>query len=86
MKNKAIETECVEPCPYCEEENIYPNYDAAANGYKAICRGCGEEIMLCDECLHADDNPGGRCDWCEEKHGDEAWGICFRGVTKHKEE
>lgn len=87
MENKAIETECVEPCPYCGKENIYQNYDAAAHGYKAFCQECGAEIMLCDECLHADDNPGGRCDWHElyGKLGDEVRGICFRGITKHKE-
>ena len=36
--------------------------------------------------FNADDNPGGRCDWHEEKHGDEVRSICFRGITKHKEE
>ena len=37
----------------------------------AACIG-GESILLCDECLHADDNPGQRCDW------DENTGRCFR--------
>lgn len=77
--------ECVETCPHCEGENIYPNYNPIANGYKAICKHCGEEIFLCDECIHAADNKEHRCDWHEMETG----GRCFRGTTtlkKFKEE
>ena len=72
-------TEAVEVCPFCESENVYRNWDVATQGYVATCHECGKEIFLCDECLHAEDNPGGYCDWREAKDGS---GICFRGVAK----
>lgn len=68
-------TEAVEVCPHCERENVYPNWDVKTQSYVAICQECGKEIMLCDECLHADDNPGQKCNWCEEKG-------CFRHPKK----
>lgn len=64
-------TEAVECCPKCGGENIFPNWDVESQGYEAVCHECGAEMMLCDECLHADDNPAGRCDWSE-------CGGCFR--------
>lgn len=64
-------------CPYCEEENFYPCWDAEKKGYVAICKGCGKEIFLCDACMHADDNPGGKCDW----HATAQGGECLRGKT-----
>lgn len=64
-------TEAVEVCPHCECENVYQNWDVSKQGYVVICQGCGKEIMLCDECLHADDNPGQKCNWSKEKG-------CFR--------
>lgn len=72
-----ILTEAVEVCPWCESENIYPNWDVEMQGYVAICQHCGKEIFLCDECRHADDNPKGKCDW----RGGDKVGKCFRGVT-----
>ena len=71
-------TEAVEACPYCEAENVYPNWDIKTQGYVAVCKECRRQIMLCDECLHADDNLMGRCDWRETETG----GRCFRGSTK----
>lgn len=65
------ETEAVEECPHCGHENVYPAWDVETQGYVAKCQGCGEDIMLCDECTHADDNLDRRCDWTEE-------GGCFR--------
>lgn len=82
--NQEVMTEAVEPCPFCEAENVYPNWDTTKQGFKAVCRECGEEIMLCDECLHADDNPSGHCDWHEELEKGFSIGKCFRGTTKHK--
>ena len=67
-------TEAVDVCPHCEHENVYPEWDAQRDGYVARCQECGKLIMLCDECLHADDNAGGMCDW-RELNGE---GICFR--------
>lgn len=77
--------ECVEVCPDCGYENVYQNLDPIANGYKAICEGCGKEIMLCDECIHSDDYKG--CDWREvrDENGRIIGGICFRGETRRGE-
>lgn len=64
--------EVVEPCPYCEAENVYPRWKG---GYIATCRECGKQIFLCDECLHSDDNAAQKCDWHEE----DGISVCFRG-------
>ena len=73
--------ESVEVCPHCESENIYPMWDTEVSGFVAVCKHCGKEIMLCDECIHARDglneNACG-CDW----HKTECGGECFRGITK----
>ena len=69
--------EAIEMCPHCDNENIYPMWDVEKNGYIAKCNHCGEEIFLCDECMHAEDNKGMDCNWCETKNG----GKCFRGTT-----
>lgn len=74
-------TEAVEVCPHCVSENVFPNWDVQKQGYVAKCQHCGEEIMLCDECLHADDNECRRCDWHESSDGT---GHCFRGSTVRK--
>lgn len=79
-----IQTEAVECCPFCGGENVFPNWNVKKQGYIAKCQHCGEAIMLCDECRHAADNCGKRCDWHEEIHGNKALGICFRGMTKHQ--
>ena len=71
QENLNVETEAVECCPHCDCENVYPNWDVKTQGYVAKCKGCGEDILLCDECLHADDNPGQKCDWSKERG-------CFR--------
>ena len=55
--------EAVEVCPYCEAENVYPDYDVETDGYVVKCGKCGKQIFLCDECVHADDCQG--CDWEE---------------------
>lgn len=72
-------TEAVELCPYCESENVFANWDCEKQGYEATCWQCGKKIMLCDECLHADDNPGRKCDWHEViRAGKAEGGTCFR--------
>lgn len=81
MMPVTIQNEVVESCPYCDAENTYINYDAKERGYKTTCYECGKEIMLCSECLHAEDNPNGMCDWREEYDGVNNYGICFRGIT-----
>lgn len=79
-----IQTESVECCPFCGGENVFHNWDMKTQGYIAKCQHCGEAIMLCDECRHAADSCEKRCDWHEKVHGNETWGICFRGMTKHQ--
>lgn len=76
---EAVLTEAVEACPYCEGENVFPNYDAKKDGYIVVCQQCGRQIFLCDECLHADDNPTQKCDWRQLENG---CGQCFRGIAK----
>lgn len=83
-QTKSTRTQAVEFCPHCESENVFPDWDTEKQGYTAKCQHCGETIILCDECLHADDNTGRGCDWHEKVHGNETWGICFRGMTKHQ--
>ena len=83
---RAEYSEAVEPCPFCCSENLYVDKDCTKEGYMEVCHECGEEMMLCEECLHAEDNPGRKCDWHEEKHDGISYGICFRGTTVHKEE
>lgn len=78
--------ECIETCPHCDCENIFINYDAVANNYKATCWNCGATIMLCDECLHADNNNGDSsiCDWHGTYKNGKCYGRCFRGETVNK--
>ena len=70
--------EAVETCPHCDGENVYPMWDASVKGYIAICKHCGKEIFLCDECMHSADNECMSCDWRKTVCG----GKCFRGTTK----
>lgn len=74
-------TECVETCPRCDCDNVFGNYDPVANAYKAVCWNCGAEIMLCDECYHAEDNPEHKCDWSGRVRNGKSYGKCFRGET-----
>lgn len=48
-----------EMCPHCETE-VVMRWNTATMGYKAFCPVCGERLMLCDECRHADYGP---CDY-----------------------
>lgn len=83
-QGEPVQTEAVECCPHCGGENVFLNRDVKKQGYIAKCQHCGEGIFLCDECLHAEDNTGRRCDWHEEAHGSETWGVCFRGTIRHQ--
>ena len=80
-------TEAVEMCPYCEAENCFPNYDVEASGYIVACPSCGKKIFLCDECVHAEDNPGRMCDWhIIEKNNGIVTSGCFRGTVINPED
>jgi Lar family restriction alleviation protein len=52
--------EVTEMCGNCMSENTF-DWDVKTDGYKAYCPHCGEEMMLCDECKHAEDNPNHIC-------------------------
>lgn len=79
-----MKTECVEICPWCMTENLYDDYDCEVEGYVVHCHECGAEIMLCDECLHNDDNPKMCCDWQHKVMNGREYGLCFRGGTINK--
>lgn len=76
-----MQREIVEVCPNCEAENIQEWY-IEKDGYIGKCKECGEYMFLCDECLHADDNPSQKCDWHQEGN----MSVCFRGKYKMKED
>lgn len=73
--------EAVEVCPHCGSENVYPMYDVYADGYVVKCSYCGKEILLCDECIHAEDGLNESCRGCDW-HKTECGGKCFRGTTR----
>lgn len=72
--------EAVEVCPHCDSENVYPMWDTEVYGFVAVCKTCGKEIFLCDECMHTIlyDGEIHNCDWCKIECG----GKCHRGTTK----
>ena len=72
--------EAVEVCPHCDSENVYPMWDTEVSGFVAVCKHCGKEILLCDECQHTvcQDGEVHNCDWCKTECG----GKCHRGCTK----
>lgn len=72
--------EAVEVCPHCDSENVYPMWNTEVSGFVAVCKTCGKEIFLCDECQHTilKDGEVHNCDWCRIECG----GKCHRGITK----
>ncbi len=54
------EPEVTEMCANCMRENTFV-WDVDTEGYKAYCPFCGEPMMLCDACKHAEDNTYGKC-------------------------
>lgn len=50
-------TGAIQFCPYCEYRNVFPEWDVNTQGYIVECQRCQEKIMLCDTCLHGNDNP-----------------------------
>ena len=80
-----MEKSVFETCPFCSTENNYPEWDADKQGFVAICKNCGEQIFLCDECLNREDNPGQVCDWHLLFYEGRQFGLCHRGSTANKE-
>lgn len=61
-----------EYCSNCENE-VTMNWDVKKQGYQAFCPVCGKRLMLCSECLDAEDNTArGMCDY------DSGTDSCFR--------
>ena len=87
LSKKAIDTErtytVTEWCSNCESE-IEMRWDTDTRGFEAFCPVCGERLVLCDECLHAEDNPPHRCGT------DEGQTVCWRlaqaKTSKHESE
>ena len=76
MANKKSRT-IIEICPHCDYENQF-EWDVTTMGFKTVCRNCGKQLLLCDECCHAEDGLNKnacRCDWREDANGNS---ICFR--------
>ena len=59
-----------EMCGQCGTESVMA-WDTDKRGYMATCPHCGKPLLLCDECLHSEDNEAKRCDWSPGKG-------CFR--------
>jgi tRNA G26 N,N-dimethylase Trm1 len=64
-------TTAVEYCPNCETE-VEMRWDVKSSGYKAFCPHCGERLMLCDECMHPqDEDETPHCDY--DRRTDSCW-------------
>ena len=63
--NITTQTEAVEVCPFCEQENVYPDWDVDKQGYVARCQHCGKL------CMHYGEDSCIGCNWTEEHN-------CFR--------
>lgn len=76
--NTTIQTEAVEVCPFCGQENVYPNWDVNKQGYVAQCQHCGKLIMLCGECLNYGEESCLKCNWTKEHN-------CFRAPDLYRD-
>ena len=74
MQNNT-ENYIVECCPHCNTENEI-RWNVEEDGYKTHCSYCGKLMMICSECMSAEDNKTNKCDWCE--------GLCFRVSERKK--
>lgn len=61
QNNKNRTCTVIEVCSYCMNE-IEMVWNTDIRGYKAFCPVCGERLMICSECEHAEDF-GGKCDY-----------------------
>lgn len=65
----------VECCSLCDTENEI-RWDVETEGYEAFCPHCGQPMLICSECMRAEDNKTNKCDWCK--------GRCFRVSERKK--
>lgn len=73
----------VEVCAFCGVENEMV-WDIDELGYEAFCPVCGNKMMLCDECMHSEDEMnenGNHCDYGEHEDGSVR---CFRCIENKK--
>lgn len=49
-------------CSNCDTE-VELVWDVDVDGFKAFCPHCGERLMLCDACLHREDDYACVCDY-----------------------
>lgn len=66
MQNETFIVEC---CSLCNTENEI-RWDVETEDYEAFCPHCGQPMLICSECLRAEDNELQKCDWSD--------GKCFR--------
>lgn len=69
-----------ETCPHCEHVNVF-EWNVSTMGYQAHCVFCGKPLLLCDECIHADDGLNAECRGCDW-HATEDGKSCFRCKKK----
>lgn len=50
----------VEMCPECGYENVI-QWNVEKDVWEIKCQQCGERIMLCDACMHSEDNKDMKC-------------------------
>jgi hypothetical protein len=82
--DKTMTKTIIEVCPHCDYENEF-EWDVTTMGYKTVCRKCGKQLLLCDECCNAKDGLNEiacRCDWHEDENGNS---VCFRCKENHNE-
>ena len=72
---KARNWEVTEVCPSCDFE-VTVNWDTETQGYEIFCPNCGQKMLLCDACMHAEDGGVVICDWAANNG-------CFRN-NPHK--
>ena len=53
-------------CEHCKGYNTF-RHDIQKEGWYHKCIGCGEDMLLCDACLAAEDNPRHTCNWYKGK-------------------
>lgn len=75
----------VEVCAFCGVENEMV-WDIDEFGYEAFCPVCGNKMMLCDECMHSEDElneNGNHCDYKKSEDGSEKCFRCSEGKNRY---
>lgn len=67
----------LERCPHCGRDNEF-QWNANTMGFIAHCVFCGKTLLLCDECIHADDGLNAECRGCNWHEMQKGVSCCFR--------